>query len=183
MNLIAPFNSLLKQNSDTQKISFPKINLEAKIIRLNSKDNQKAGQFCEKIYCDMGWSKKYAYGFDDLKKTFGGKKEIFLIAKSGEAVVGCVGLKDLSKKEGLIKRFYIHYEFRGAGLANLLLARLIKFAKQKSYRFLVLDTYKNNHRAQKFYTKNGFVDFSPDLNEKWPESANPKLYQYFRIKI
>ena len=157
--------------------------MEIKIIKIKKEDQKEAGKFCQTIYEEMGWNKKFMYGFEDLGKTFGSSGEVFFLAKNAGKIIGCVGLKKLNRETSLMKRFYVDKEYRGAGLAGLLFRKILKFSKAKEYQSIVLDTYQNNFRAQKFYLKCGFREFSPEPQDKWPESQAPQLFKYFKLDL
>lgn len=161
-----------------------------RIRKIKKKDNELARRFCLSIYQEMGWDKRFAYGLENLKRTFGGSGEIFLIAKEslpagrqGEKIVGCAGLRKLTKEEALMKRFYVAKKFRGRGLADLLFKRIKNFSKKNKYQTIFLDVYRNNIRAQKFYQKKRFKIFNPRPNKKWPESQNPELFEFRKLNL
>lgn len=183
MNLIpTPIYSIIRPIPNRLS-GLPRIHLEARIIGLAQKDTTKTGRFCLEIFRELRWSNRAEEELTNLYKTFGGKRETMFIAKSGQAVVGCVGIKCLGQKEGVIRHFYIHKEFRGTGLANLLLARLKKFAKAKDYRLITIGVSKKNLRAQNFFEKNEFNQLEITPNEKWPESQTPGRYIFYQQKI
>lgn len=157
--------------------------MEIKIGKIKEEDLEEARRFCLRIFEEMGWSKEFAYGLENLERSFGGPGEIFLIAEDGEKIVGCVGLKKLTKKEALMKRLYVAKKFRGKGLADLLFKKIKNFAKNNKYQTIILDVYRNNIRAQKFYQKKGFRAFSPKPNKNWQETKHPKIFEYRKLKL
>jgi putative acetyltransferase len=154
-----------------------------KIAEIKDEDIEKAYQFCIGIFEELGWDKRFSYGLKNLKDFFNNSKEAFFLAKEGKRIIGCGGLKNLSKQEGLMKRLYIDKEFRGRGLAQRLFERIKKFAVKQNYKTIVLDTFKNNFRAQKFYRKQGFRSFKPKPNENWKESLCPELFEFRKLKL
>ncbi len=130
-----------------------------KISKIEDEDREKAYRFCLGIFEEMGWDKKFAYGLEDLKKTFGGLGEAFFLAKEKGKVVASAGLKKLTDQEALIKRFYVAKDFRGKGLAGLMLEKIKDFAKEKNYKIVFVDIFQSNERAKKFFQKQGFVAF------------------------
>jgi len=58
-----------------------------------------------------------------------------------------------------IERIYVLKEFHGKKVGQLLYDHAIKIAKQKNADYVWLGVWEENHRAQKFYKKNGFVEF------------------------
>lgn len=154
-----------------------------RIGKIKEEDINKARIFCESIFDEFGWDKSFAYGLENLKKEFGREREAFFLAKKGQKVVGSAGLKELSEKTSLMKRFYAAQNFRGKGLAKIIFSRLKKFAKEKGYQEILLDVHKVNLRAKRFYEKQGFVLFSPKPYKKWPESKHPEMFDYEKLKL
>ena len=72
-----------------------------------------------------------------------------------------------------VKNFYVEKEYRGTGIAQDLLNILVEFAKEKGYKRLELDSYKEFERAISFYEKNNFVHvfkhFGQNLKMIWFE--------------
>jgi len=157
--------------------------MDVEISKIEERDKEKVCQFCLSIFEEMGWDRKVAYGLENLAKTFGGPGEIFFIAKKGETIVACVGLKKLSAKEALMKRFYVAKKFRGKGLADLLFKKIKNFAEKNGYKTIVLDVFKDNIRAKKFYRKKGFEEFLPSQYDNWPESKHSELYEFKKLKL
>jgi len=62
-----------------------------------------------------------------------------------------------------IERIYVLKEFHGKNVGQLLYDYAIKKAKQKKADYVWLGVWEENHRALKFYRKNGFVEFDKHL--------------------
>ncbi len=157
--------------------------MDIKIEKIKEKDVKQAYQFCLGIFEELGWDKRFIYGFKNLKEFFKGPKEVFFIAKKGKKIIACGGIKRLSKTKGLIKRFYVAKEFRGKGLAELMLKKIKEFAKREAYKILVLDIFANNIRAKNFFQKQGLIVFKPSPNKKWRESQEPKLFEFRKLNL
>lgn len=156
--------------------------MSVKIEKIQEKDVGKAHEFCVGIFDELGWDKKFAYGLENLKDYFSRPKEAFFLVKQ-EEIIGCGGIKNISEQEGLLKRFYIDKDFRGKGLAVLMLKNLKEFAKQQNYKMIVLDVFQDNIRAKRFFEKNGFEPFKPVLNENWKESQHPELFEFRKLEL
>lgn len=154
-----------------------------KISKIEERDLKKAYQFCLSIFNEMKWPKIFAYGLKNLKEFFNGPGEIFLLARKEERIVACAGLKRLSDKEAFIKRFYVAKDFRGKGLADLMLEKIKEFAKEKNYQTIFLDIFQDNIRAKRFFQKCNFQIFSPPPMKKWPESQHPEKFEFRKLKL
>ena len=58
-----------------------------------------------------------------------------------------------------IHRIYVSQSFHGKKVGQLLLDKVIEIAQQSVVDYIWLGVWEENHRALRFYTKNGFVAF------------------------
>ena len=66
-------------------------------------------------------------------------------------------MQDCSSIE--IERIYVLKENHGSGIGIELLNFAIEIAKQNKVAYIWLGVWENNHRAIRFYKKNGFTTF------------------------
>lgn len=156
-----------------------------KIRKIQEKDIRKAHDFCMGIWDEHGWNKEFAEGLENLKKYFDGKREVFFLAKKGSKIIASGGVLDLSKDKALMMRFYVAKEFRGKGVADLMLENIKEFAKSQDFKYIVLDTFKTNLRAKKFYKKQGFRSFYPNPKDykSWRGAQHPDLFDFRILKL
>lgn len=89
----------------------------------------------------------------------------YLVAETqGEdrKIIGTMALKKIDSKTVRLKRMYVKPEYRGRGIAQKMLDRLVKFAKEKGYKKILLHTYPVMENAMRFYKKNGFAESTGD---------------------
>jgi len=84
----------------------------------------------------------------------------YLVFVHGQ-LAGMGGLRGLSQARAEIKRIYIRPPFRGMGLGELVLNRLMSDASHFGYKSVCLDSAPFMKSAQRVYEKNGFVDRQP----------------------
>jgi len=157
--------------------------MEIEVGKIKESEKEEAHQFCKSIFEELGWDMRFAYGLDDLYHFFAKSGDIFLLAKKEGGIIACAGLKRLSEKEGLLKRFYVASDFRGKGVSNLMLEKIKAFAKEQGYEAILLDVQHNNLRAKRFYDKQGFLVFKPGPYHHWPESEHPEIFQFRRLDL
>lgn len=82
----------------------------------------------------------------------------FWIARDGERLIGSIGIMPYSPEIAVMKKFFVQEDYQGAPyhIGRSLYQELLAFAKQRAYRFLLLDTPRNTERAHRFYEKAGF---------------------------
>jgi ribosomal protein S18 acetylase RimI-like enzyme len=88
----------------------------------------------------------------------------FIIAKSDENVVGCVGLKKLDENICEMKRLFVNDKYKGKGIGKKLVEIIIEEARHKKYKKMRLDTLKTMESALKIYYKNNFYAIEPYYN-------------------
>ncbi len=75
-------------------------------------------------------------------------------------IIGSIALKKIDKKNAEIKKFFVAKEYRGCGVAQKLLRKLVKEASKHNFTKLFLGTVHQLKIAQKFYKKYGFKEIS-----------------------
>jgi len=80
-----------------------------------------------------------------------------VVAYFGNEAVGCAGFKVIDDSTVEIKRMYVKPEFRGTGIANLVLTELETWAVEEGFVHAILETGINNPEAIRFYQKQGYT--------------------------
>lgn len=88
----------------------------------------------------------------------------FLAERDGALIGYCmVGRLDLPVEDDNaveLHRLYLRAEAKGAGVGPALMERALVWARERNARAMYLSVWENNHRAQRFYRRYGFVDHS-----------------------
>ena len=84
----------------------------------------------------------------------------FLIRHEGLAA-GCGGVKLFGTEYGEVKRMYVRPQFRGLGLAKLMLNHLEAYAREQGVRLLRLETGAHQSEAIGLYERMGFQRIPP----------------------
>jgi ribosomal protein S18 acetylase RimI-like enzyme len=85
----------------------------------------------------------------------------FFIIRDETAAVGCGGVKLSGKEYGEIKRMYIRPQFRGFGLAEMMLDHLTGYALAHGVEILRLETGIHQRAAIALYERAGFQRVPP----------------------
>ncbi|MBC7827798.1 MAG: GNAT family N-acetyltransferase [Chitinophagaceae bacterium] len=122
----------------------------------------------------------------DIPAIYQKGKGNFWLAIENNSLVGTIGLIDIGKNEGALKKMFVHPDYRGSkyGTGQLLLQTLLKWSENKQIQVIYLGTRKEFVAAQKFYEKNNFKETSrSSLPDNFPvmETDN-KFYSYSSIK-
>jgi GNAT superfamily N-acetyltransferase len=94
---------------------------------------------------------------DDLVPPHG----VFLLARSGGRVAGCVGVRRLDAATAEVKRLFVHPGARGAGGGARLLAGAEAAARGLGARAVRLDTRHDLVEARALYAREGYAEIAP----------------------
>ncbi|MBI4004946.1 GNAT family N-acetyltransferase [Candidatus Roizmanbacteria bacterium] len=154
------------------------------IVPYEIKDSTSVTAFFREIFDEMGWKERVSDHMDQPHLLFHLPQEgLLLLVKKDNKIIGTAGIIFLTKTDGLIKRFYIGQQYRGTGIAQLLLDELEKKAKIQGLTQLILDVSKGNTRAIRFYEKSGFSKTEVIPQEGWLESCKPETHYYFMKRL
>ena len=86
---------------------------------------------------------------------------IFVIAKAGAAVMGCVGIKKFDDENCEMKRMFVSPEYRGKSIGSILCNFVIEWCHNSPYKGILLDTNLEMKNALLLYHKCGFKEIQP----------------------
>ena len=98
----------------------------------------------------------------DVRQHYGAGHSNFWIALDGARLIGTTGFVDLGSKQGLLRKMFVRSDYRGTGVALLLLDTAVKWARDRGFTEMYLGTNSTFHAAQRFYAKHGFTPLSPE---------------------
>jgi len=134
------------------------MNYTMKEVKYDNNDFQKLCQklddFQNEIFPERIELKMSA--LDGLNKI----EKIFLIY-DGNNVIASGGLKPVNNEIAELARMYTDDNYRGQGLAKMIIQNVINYAKEKGYKKIILDTWKDSASARKLYTSLGFIERPP----------------------
>ncbi|MFD1418989.1 GNAT family N-acetyltransferase [Companilactobacillus keshanensis] len=119
----------------------------------------------------------------DITKYYLQNQGGFWIATNdNDDVIGTIGLLQENEEYGVLKKFFVHQDYRGSknGISAKLFDALISSAKENHLHHILLDTPEACHRAHHFYKKNGFEEI--DRNDVPIKYDYPDRDSLFFIK-
>lgn len=99
------------------------------------------------------------HGFS-VEKLLAEGVAFFVIRQDGVAA-GCGGVKVVGGEYAELKRMWVRPQFRGTGLAKLMLKHLTEYAQAQGVGLLRLETGIHQHAAIALYERAGFMRIRP----------------------
>jgi N-acetylglutamate synthase-like GNAT family acetyltransferase len=94
----------------------------------------------------------------DLSQTYGGDRDLFLVAEKDGMIIGTVAVKEDSQETALLRRIYVHPDFRGKGYGDALFSEAIDFCEQHGYQNVFFRGTDRMQTAISLCLKNGFEE-------------------------
>lgn len=117
----------------------------------------------------------YDKELDHPEEKYGLPKGRLYLALVDDAIAGCIALRPLSDTECELKRLYVKDAFRGQGIGEHLVRKLIADAREMGYDAMLLDTLPFLKGALHLYEKLGFYQIPPYNNSPMETSIFLKL--------
>ena len=99
----------------------------------------------------------------------------FFVTRHDGVAAGCGGIELVGKEYGEIKRMYVRPQFRGWGLARLMLDHLAAYAQERGVFLLRLETGIHQKEAIVLYEGMGFQSIPPF--GEYREDALSRFYE------
>lgn len=119
---------------------------------------------------DMQKYLEESFALEKLENELKNPNSEFYFAKDNEKVVGYLkvnfGDSQTELKDNLaleIERIYVLKDYHGKKVGQKLYEKVIEIAKEKAMEYVWLGVWEENHRAIKFYQKNGFEAFDKHI--------------------
>lgn len=121
------------------------------------------GIFREYVTCptvDLGFQ-DYEQEFATLPGAYAAPDGCLLLARAGDAVVGCAALRRVDARTAEMKRVYLRPAARGTGRGRRLVTAVLTEARRLGYQRVCLDVLPEFTSAQALYRSPGFVPAAP----------------------
>ena len=132
------------------------------------KDTEKITEFHKRILSETGayisgFCDEDLYNIEDVYIRPGG---CFVLIEDNNDIKAMGALKVISDKVAEIKRMRVETSLQRKGYGQKILNYLLSYAIKQGFERIILDTSNLQIAAQKFYEKNGFMEFNrKELNE------------------
>jgi GNAT superfamily N-acetyltransferase len=102
----------------------------------------------------------------------------FFIARVDDVPAGCGGVQFFGTEYGELKRMFVRLQFRGLGLAKLMLQHLEQYTRAHDINLLRLETGIHQKEAIGLYERMGFQSIPP-----FGEYVDDPLSKFFEKRI
>lgn len=86
--------------------------------------------------------------------------DLYLLAIADNKVVGTISITQLSNNNSVLRKMFLHKNYRRIGIAELLLQKVINWGLDNNLKTIYLGTMSQFVTAQKFYEKHKFSKIS-----------------------
>ena len=93
---------------------------------------------------------------DSISQTYGGERDAFFVIEERGLIVGTAAVKEDSKEEALLRRFFVDPDHRRKGYGGELLNCAINFCRDKGYKSIYFRCTDRMSDAMKLCEKKGF---------------------------
>ena len=107
--------------------------------------------------------------------AYGEARGALLLARDGDRAIGCVALREHDQQTAELKRLYVRPEARGRNVGRQLSNAALAAARERGYRYAVLDTLPSMVAAQRLYEAMGFADCAPSTYNPLPGARFMRL--------
>jgi GNAT superfamily N-acetyltransferase len=84
---------------------------------------------------------------------------VFVVARQSRALIGCAGMRRLGNDAAEVRRLYVRPEYRGVGVARLLLAGVEDLARRRGFAVTRLGVA--DPAETELYESNGYMRIAP----------------------
>jgi putative acetyltransferase len=102
----------------------------------------------------------------------------FFVTRVDEIPAGCGGVQFFGAEYGELKRMFVRPQFRGLGLAKLMLQHLEQYTREHHIHILRLETGTRQTEAVSLYERMGYQSIPP-----FGEYVDDPLSRFFEKKI
>ncbi len=82
--------------------------------------------------------------------------DLYLVAMIGNKVIGTISITKLDNENSVLRKMFLAKQYRGLGIAEQLLQRILNWACENNLKTIFLGTMKQFIAAQKFYERHLF---------------------------
>lgn len=124
-------------------------------------DGDKVGELISSIMRNEFGMESRAYpenDLNDIPRCYGGKRDAFFVVEQDKKIIGTVAIKEEDTGVALLRRLFVHPEYRKQGCGLKLIEAAIDFCKRQRYRVIVFRSTGRMSRANSLCKRMGFLE-------------------------
>lgn len=129
---------------------------------------------CEYNYKFEGYVCKTFY---DFFENYDSQKDQFWFAESSGKIIGAIAIVGHTPQRAQLRWFILDPNYRGLGLGKALLMKAMRYAENKGYKQIFLETTQDQQTAIRMYRQAGFEKTAEKVNEAWGRSLIEENYE------
>ena len=102
----------------------------------------------------------------DIQKYYMDNEGDFEVIEFAGNIIGSYGVFKVDENTCELRKMYLHKDFQGLGLGNIMIENSIKIAIALGYKKITLQTNSLLYKAISLYEKYGFEEFKEEVFEK-----------------
>ncbi|MFV5688110.1 GNAT family N-acetyltransferase [Flavobacterium sp. ZT3R25] len=125
-----------------------------------------------------------SFNSEQLASELNNVNSQFYLATSGNEILGYLKInfgdaqtETINKNALEVHRIYVSQAFHGKNVGQLLIDKVKKIGQETGVDYIWLGVWEENHRALRFYSKNGFVEFDKHVFTLGNEEQTDLLMQ------
>jgi N-acetylglutamate synthase-like GNAT family acetyltransferase len=102
---------------------------------------------------------RHAYQYHDLEDPcahYAGPRQIFLVAEKDGKIIGTAAIKEENADTALLRRIFVHKDYRGKGFGDVLLGKAMEFCFEHNYKTVKFRATDKMQESLQFCIRNGF---------------------------
>lgn len=133
--------------------------MDIKIRKIKKSEELQAKKLILSILKNEFYKEAKAYPQNDLeniRKSYGDEREIFLVAEKDKKIIGTSAIKEDDITTALLRRVFVHPDFRHKGYGLKLVDKAISFSKKQNYKKIIFNGTSKMTGALNLCKKKGF---------------------------
>lgn len=114
------------------------------------------------------------------------KLEKIYVIYDGDKAIATGGIKRVDDTSAELARMYTDGDYRGQGLAKIIIDKVENYAREAGYKTMVLDTWKDSASARNLYQNMGFKErepFDPETFKNSFSTYDPEIQNKIQDKL
>jgi GNAT superfamily N-acetyltransferase len=128
-------------------------------------------EYKQAVGVDLWFGSAFQRELDDLPGAYAPPAGRLVLAKEGDAFVGCAALRLVASYTVELRRVWVRRPYRGRGIAHALVDALLDWARDTGHRHVRLEVLSVMPQADALFRSIGFAPIPDDRPSPFPGSV------------